>query len=248
MKLYDNVIELTVADLDDLIQYVLGKLNISINLSNSVLPFINNLLEGCQMTEHSLVLNLSHICSQLSQVKLETSLTEVLHVNLKQENLFEVSLLETVVSNPTLPEYTPTLSKDEIYSIMDDVFYLLDIIASKAVHIELNAGKIIVGTNEVDCFGYVDILIRNSKVEISGHFTIHGVGILADIDFVYLKNTLYLTIANQTFCLKLDQLDEFMEQAKQILEPMLSLDITLPKVDLNMNLEILNILLSANKL
>ena len=248
LKLYDNVIELTVADLDDLIQYVLGKLNISINLSNSVLPFINNLLEGCQMTEHSLVLNLSHICSQLSQVKLETSLTEVLHLNLKQENLFEVSLLETVVSNPTLPEYTPTLSKDEIYSIMDDVFYLLDIIASKAVHIELNAGKIIVGTNEVDCFGYVDILIRDSKVEISGHFTIHGVGILADIDFVYLKNTLYLTIANQTFCLKLDQLDEFMEQAKQILEPMLSLDITLPKVDLNMNLEILNLFLSANQL
>ncbi len=248
LKLYDNVIELTVADLDDLIQYVLGKLNISINLSNSVLPFINNLLEGCQMTEHSLVLNLSHICSQLSQVKLETSLTEVLHVNLKQENLFEVSLLETVVSNPTLPEYTPTLSKDEIYSIMDDVFYLLDIIASKAVHIELNAGKIIVGTNEVDCFGYVDILIRNSKVEISGHFTIHGVGILADIDFVYLKNTLYLTIANQTFCLKLDQLGEFMEQAKQILEPILSLDITLPKVDLNMNLEILNLFLSANQL
>ncbi len=248
LKLYDNVIELTVADLDDLIQYVLGKLNISINLSNSVLPFINNLLEGCQMTEHSLVLNLSHICSQLSQVKLETSLTEVLHVNLKQENLFEVSLLETVVSNPTLPEYTPTLSKDEIYSIMDDVFYLLDIIASKAVHIELNAGKIIVGTNEVDCSGYVDILIKDSKVEISGHFTIHGVGILADIDFVYLKNTLYLTIANQTFCLKLDQLGEFMEQAKQILEPMLSLDITLPKVDLNMNLEILNLFLSANQL
>ena len=248
LKLYDNVIELTVADLDDLIQYVLGKLNISINLSNSVLPFINNLLEGCQMTEHSLVLNLSHICSQLSQVKLETSLTEVLHLNLKQENLFEVSLLETIVSNPTLPEYTPTLSKDEIYSIMDDVFYLLDIVASKAVHIELNAGKILVGINEVDCSGYVDILIKDSKVEISGHFTIHGVGILVDIDFVYLKNTLYLTIANQTFCLKLDQLDEFMEQAKQILEPMLSLDITLPKVDLNMNLEILNLFLSANQL
>ncbi|MDE6408103.1 MAG: InlB B-repeat-containing protein, partial [Anaeroplasmataceae bacterium] len=132
-----------------------------------------------------------------------------------------------------------TLNKEDLFVLLDHVSYVLELIKGNAIHFEIaDASLDITINNQVESIsvnGSIDLLWNEEGYQVVGSLLVDGAGIVAQISLILVDNTIYLTMSNQTFSLKLNEIDDFIAEAIEILSPMVSLD--MPSMD-NSNFEL----------
>ncbi|MDE6656648.1 MAG: hypothetical protein K2J85_06635, partial [Anaeroplasmataceae bacterium] len=254
--LYDTVIELNVNELEEVFSVLCEKFDISMNTSelDVSLSTLTELIQGVFLYENSVELDLSQYISVLTKLVLSyEKLDSGYQLSLSAEDVFDATISIDTVSYKEIIAPTASLTKDDLYVLLDNVSYLIEVIGGKAIHFDISDTVLNLKINndhqEIKVTGYVDVLWNADGYQLAGHITADGFGILVDLDLLVVNDTIYLTISNQTICLKLTEINDFISSALEILSPMI--DVSLPsmtELDFNLDVQDLGLLFTANSI
>ncbi|MDE6583861.1 MAG: hypothetical protein K2K15_00510, partial [Anaeroplasmataceae bacterium] len=252
--LYDNVIELTAEDLGELYTKVTEKIDLEPSTMSMDLSILVDVMSQIIVHENSIELDLSSILSFLTKVIIEYTLTDGQYsISLDIDSLATLRVDFVAPTKAQLEEPKATLNKEDLFVLLDDVAYLMDLLEYGAIQIEIADGKIhlnVSGTEEeILLNGRIDLLLNNNEIQLAGQFEIEGFGVIAGVDFILIQEKVFITISNQTFCLNLAELDSFIESAMEILAPMVQFD-SQPNLNINTNIDLKNLgfFLSSNSI
>ncbi|MDE7264343.1 MAG: hypothetical protein K2N64_06755 [Anaeroplasmataceae bacterium] len=233
ITLYENTIALEVSDLAELYQILCDKFNLSIDMSFSMEnPFnlVVELINQMVVKDSYLELNLGNYISVLSKLVLGFMVQEnKIDLNLKQENLFDfdIAIKESNKTEVTIP--TATLGKEDLYQWIEDASYIYELVKGNAIRFDIENANISFTSKDkqesVSIQGGFDLLLKNKGIELSGKLSLEGMGVLLDAQIAFVEDRIYVTVSNQTICLKLSEIDSFIEEVTGLLAPIISFDL-----------------------
>ncbi|MDE7214109.1 MAG: hypothetical protein K2N42_05975, partial [Anaeroplasmataceae bacterium] len=236
IELYDTVIEISASEFDEVISAVCEKFNVSIEQSNDALPLdsIVSLTKVITIFDSSIEFNLSQYVSLFTRLVLSYNKIENgYEFTINQNNLLDITLSVSTISYEEITIPNATLYKEDLMVLLDNISYVLELVKGNAIHLDMNDALMQLTINEkeesISINGFVDLLWNVEGIQAAGSFLVDGAGILAEIGIVVIDNTIYLTISNQTFSLKLNEINDFIAEALEILSPMVSMD--MPSMD-----------------
>ncbi len=252
LKIYDNVAVFDHSDLGELVNYISTKIfdGESQSHSNSV-HMVKEILNKITLGEQFIKLDLSSYLDILSEIMIGFTVEDQITLSISSASLFELqfSQREAVVKKPV--QYEATISKQDLYTLLDEVFYIVDVLKSKTLHLDIHDAILQLyhsnGADQLQVSGSIDVLLKNG-FEFTGHLCVQGLGFVVDIDVLLKENMLYFTISNQTIGININELETLFLEAKQIIEPIYSFTINNAFKDIEIDFASLGILLEGTSI
>ena len=140
--LYDNVIELTVEDLGELYTRVREKFNLETSTMSMDLSIIVDVMSQIIVHENSIELDLSSILSFLTKVMIEYTLTDGQYsISLDIDSLATFRVDFVAPTKTQFEEPKATLNKEDLFVLLDDVAYLMDLLEYGAIQMDILDGR-----------------------------------------------------------------------------------------------------------
>lgn len=225
ITLYDNTIELQTSDLSEVLGVVCDKFGIAMpasskqsNLVDSILELVNQVT----IKDNEINLSLNNFISALDLLTISFEMVESgVHFSISVDEFVTLGLQVYEADVLPVEKPTATLGKEDIYTLLDSVTYLIEILKGNALHFELKDSAISFMMNDeekkVNLCGGINVLWTEVSYQVSGSIDIEGFGIAASIDVILDGDMLYLTISGQTIALKVSELPEFINEAMSML-------------------------------
>ncbi|MDE5715753.1 MAG: leucine-rich repeat domain-containing protein [Anaeroplasmataceae bacterium] len=257
ITLYDNIICLNINEFSNFINEVLLKFDMQPslpNLKDNAVSQIISILNSLWIKENGIEVDLSTLISSMSMLVIEYVLNEnSLCIGAAVENLkLNISIGKSSVT--MVEEQTPTLEKEDLLSIIEQVAYIVQLYQTGAVHIELGSSLIEVQLKDkketILLAGNVDILFDTNTFLMQGNLVVDGFGVNSDVEFILSKDKIYITISNQTIVLAWNEIDQLINEALEILNPILNQNtLSIPEFNIGeFDFGDLNLVLNSNSL
>ncbi|MDE7106041.1 MAG: leucine-rich repeat domain-containing protein [Anaeroplasmataceae bacterium] len=230
IEFYENVIEISASELDEVIAVLCEKFNLPLDNASTELPIdqILELTKSIYFFENSMEFDFSSYIAVLTKlVFVYTKIDDGYEFVVKQNDLFDVAFTLGTIPYEKIVTPKASLYKEDLYILLDDISYILELVQGNAIQIEIPDALIKITMNgqeeSIKVNGTVDVLWSEEGYQISGSLLLDGMGILAQIGIIVLNDTIYITVSNQTFCFKLNEIQDFISEALEILSPMLNI-------------------------
>ncbi|MDE5856362.1 MAG: hypothetical protein K2H06_04865, partial [Anaeroplasmataceae bacterium] len=253
---YDTIIEISASDFEEILSVVCEKFGLSFEPTETSIPVgtLIDLTKAIHLLDHSIELDLSQFVSLFTNLVISyTKLDSGYEFKVNQENVLDITLSLDTIPYEEISVPQATLDKDDLYVLLDNVSYVLELVKGNAVHFEIvDALLDVTMNNQVESIsvnGSIDLLWNEEGYQVAGSLLVEGVGILAQISVIIVDNTIYLTVSNQTFCLKLNEINDFITEAMEILSPMVSLELpSMDNSDFELDLKDLGFILTSESI
>ena len=219
ISLYENAFEIHTADISEVLGVVCEKFGFSLSAANEISVFdtILQLINSLTIQEDGIAIIFNQCVTALSFELVDGGI----HFGLDVDAIADMDIVLKTADVLPITQPTATLNKDDLYQVLDDVFYIIELIQGNAVHFEISDAVLSFQTNdgENDVFlnGCIDVLWNKEGYQVVGHIVVDGFGLVVALDVLLDGDDLYLTVSNQTIYLKVSEFQDFIQETTELL-------------------------------